>query len=115
MSYPSAEYHGGGAPQLDRLEDPSALATKLQDRGWVAEDPNVITELLVDRWCERRALRPLRQILEAWPNPGLTDGYGALRDALARVRSLARDDLDDAEAELAHLAQNGIEKALRSR
>jgi hypothetical protein len=112
MSYPNAGHHGGGEPHLDRIEDVVALTQKLRVPGWVAEDPNAIVEFLVDRWCERRALRPLRHILAAWPNVGLTDGYGALGDALAKARSLSRDDLEDTESELAHLAQNGIERIL---
>jgi hypothetical protein len=115
MSYPDSGHHGGGQPRLDRAEDVAALAMKLRDPGWAAEDPKTIVELLVDRWCERRALSPLRHILGAWPHVGLTDGYGELGDALAKVRSLSRDDLEDTETELAHLAQNSIERILRRR
>jgi len=111
MSYPNSEFHGGGPPRLE-LTSEEALASRLQHHGWVANEPNVVVELLVDRWCERRALGPLRCVLTAWPNFGLTDGYGALRNALANVRSISRGELDSVDTELAHLAQNGIEKLL---
>jgi hypothetical protein len=112
MSFPDSGHHGGGVPSLELIDDVAALSGKLRHPAWVAEDPNTVVDLLVDRWCERRALSPLRYILDAWPNYGLTDGYGALRDALAKVRSVSRDELEATESELAHLAQNGIERLL---
>jgi len=114
LSYPDSGHHGGGVPRLD-LIDLASAAQRLKHHAWTAYDPNVLVEFLVDRWCERRALGPLRYILGAWPNWGLTDGYGMLRDALARVRSLSRDALDEGESVLVHLAQNGIEKILDRR
>ena len=42
---------------------------------------------LFDVWCERRAVRPLRYLLSAWPlTNGLTDEWGALREALRTLR-----------------------------
>jgi hypothetical protein len=111
MSHPDAALHGGDAPQLELLGGPG-LEQRLQHRGWVAVDPNVVVEFLIDRWCERRALGPLGRILQAWPNLGMTDGYGALRNALAAVRSVERDNLDSVESELVHIAQNGIDRLL---
>jgi hypothetical protein len=111
MSYPDAALHGGGEPQLDLLGGTS-LGLRLQHHGWVGADPNVVVELLIDRWCERRALGPLRRILQTWPNSGMTDGYGDLGDALAAVRSLERDRLDPVESELVHIAHNRIDRLL---
>jgi hypothetical protein len=112
MSYPNSAQHGGGAPHLDLISS-AVLAPRLPHHGWIAAHPNVVVDLLIDRWCERRALGPLRCVLRAWPNFGLTDGYGALRDALASARSLSRDELDELETQLAHIAQNSIERLLR--
>ena len=51
---------------------------------------------LVDGWCDRRCLRALRQILQAWPlASGLTDELGELLAALERVRAFAKQDLTD--------------------
>jgi hypothetical protein len=114
LSYPDSGHHGGGVPRLDPLDVASA-AQRLRHHAWTAEDPNALVEFLVDRWCERRALSPLRYILEAWPHLGMTDGFGLLREALAKVTSLSREALDEGEMELAHLAQSGIEKILDRR
>lgn len=111
MSYPDAHLHGGGPPRLEMVADDS-LARRLKHIGWIACDPNAIVALLIERWCDRRALGALSCILKAWPNPGLTDGFGELRNALANVRASARNELDNLELELAHLAQNGIERML---
>jgi hypothetical protein len=53
---------------------------------------------LVDRWCERRALKPLSIILAAWPfgGGGLTDDWGRLLDALKNVRASGSPSPDDA-------------------
>ena len=56
------------------------------------------TAALVDAWCERRALRALREILSAWPlTTGLTDELADLGEALKRVRALASTELTDSE------------------
>ena len=54
---------------------------------------------LVDGWCERRCLLALRQVLGAWPlaNP-LTDGWGALLNALKDVRAFAAAELTAEES-----------------
>ena len=114
LSYPDSGHHGGGVPTLARV-DVATAGPLLAHHAWTVTDPNLLVEFLVDRWCDRRALGPLRHILGAWPNHGLTDGYGLLRDALAKVRSVSRDVLDPGETELAHLAQNSIERVLHCR
>jgi hypothetical protein len=60
---------------------------------------------LVDGWCERRALGPLRIILQVYPlvNP-LTDGWQDLYDGLRDARSSFRDELPEDEQERLHRA-----------
>jgi hypothetical protein len=53
---------------------------------------------LFDAWCERRAVRPLRHLLSAWPlTSRLTDDWGALRDALRTVRADCRAEIPNTE------------------
>jgi hypothetical protein len=62
----------------------------------MSEISNVFTILdgLVDQWCERRALCPLRIILQGYPLPNnLTDGWHMLYEAIRSVRALCREDL----------------------
>lgn len=55
---------------------------------------------LVDAWCERRALRALREILSAWPlASGLTDEWADLATALKGVRAFASHELTQAETD----------------
>jgi len=49
---------------------------------------------LVDGWCERRALKPLRFILRSYPLcSGLTDEWGELLDSLKDIKGLAGTEL----------------------
>jgi len=62
------------------------------------DDPAKIlrrTQALVDAWCELRCLGALRQVLlDGYPlTSPLTDGWGALGDALKAVRAFASDEL----------------------
>jgi hypothetical protein len=53
---------------------------------------------LVCAWCDRRKLSALRRILQGWPlNAGLTDDWGALLDALEKVRGFATSELTEDE------------------
>jgi hypothetical protein len=53
---------------------------------------------LADRWCERRALRPLSIFLPAYLSlNGLTDGYAQLENALKDVLALASGDITEEE------------------
>lgn len=55
-------------------------------------------ERLVFAWCDRRCFRALRAILQGWPvSSGLTDDWGALLDALEKVRAFASAELTDGE------------------
>ena len=56
-------------------------------------------DALIDAWCERRALGPLRIVLHAYPLPSpLTDSWVELASALDDVHAFVRDDLTPAEA-----------------
>jgi hypothetical protein len=49
---------------------------------------------LIDRWCERRAIRPLQLLLRAYPGRIIhTDQFHELLDALKDVKGLARSIL----------------------
>ena len=70
---------------------------------------------LIDQWCERRALRPLRTLLPAYPPNGLTDGWHELYDALRDVRSACRDELTEAEMQKINRAVVTAQKMLDNR
>ena len=75
-----------------------------------------ILDGLVDGWCERRALKPLRFILQAYPlASGLSDEWHQLFDALKDIRALCRDELDAGEKERLNQAITGIQNALDRR
>lgn len=49
---------------------------------------------LIDGWCERRALGPLRILLPGWPPPnGFTDEWQQVWAAMRHTRAMCRDDL----------------------
>ena len=71
---------------------------------------------LVDAWCERRELTPLRILLPAWPMPmGLTDDWNALRDALRHVRAMAQESLTEAERAQLNIAIDFVDQTLSKR
>lgn len=75
-----------------------------------------ILDGLVDGWCERRALKPLRYILQAYPLAGgLGDEWQQLYDALRDIRALCRDELDAEEKERLNQAIVAVQNALDSR
>lgn len=61
-------------------------------------DINAGCSELFDIWCERRAARPLRHLLRAWPlASGLTDDRGDLHEALRALRADFRTEISEAE------------------
>jgi hypothetical protein len=71
-------------------------------------------ERLVFAWCDRRCFRALRAILQGWPlTSGLTDDWGALLDALERVRAFAGDELADSERPVVEDLIHEVEKIVR--
>ena len=70
-----------------------------------AADFTARVSTLIDHWCERRALGPLREILQAWPqHMGLTDEWGELYGRLHRIAGLGHDLPPAERDEVADLA-----------
>jgi hypothetical protein len=68
---------------------------------------------LVDGWCERRALRPLRILLRAYPMESpLSDSWHELRGALRDLRTLRDPDVTDSEAAAIEDGLRAVEAAL---
>lgn len=58
-------------------------------------------DMLIDRWCERRAIRPLQCLLRAYPAPlAHTDQKHQLVEALQAVKGFCRGDLTADELHL---------------
>lgn len=53
---------------------------------------------LIDRWCERRELRPLQFLLRSYPGVlAHTDQFGDVLDSLKDVKGLCREKLNSEE------------------
>lgn len=64
---------------------------------------------LIDGWCERRALKPLRYILRSWPLcSGLTDEWGALLESLKDINGLCGNELTSEEKKLLLEVMNAV-------
>ena len=75
-----------------------------------------VLDTLIDGWCERRAIRPLKYLLRAYPGPlAHTDQQYELLDALKDVKGLCRDDLTPEERQLLNEAHNTLEDSLGTR
>jgi len=62
---------------------------------------------LVDRWCERRALGPLRHILPVYPLiNALSDGWFELYRGLKNVKVFCKKELLPEEEEILRAAMN---------
>ena len=73
-------------------------------------------EGLINRWCERRALRPLRYLLRAYPEVlAHTDQQFQLLEALKSLNRLCRDHLTPEELRLVTQAHSFLEERLRKR
>lgn len=74
-----------------------------------------LLDRLVDRWCERRALRPLSILLRAYPMVSpLSDGWHELRTALRSLRCLREPDISESESEAIADGLRAVETALAS-
>ena len=63
-------------------------------------EPHQAVTQLIDAWCERRALGPLRVILGCYPfASGLTDEWGLLASGLKTIRAQHRGELTADELE----------------
>ena len=79
-------------------------------------EPFKILDGLINSWCERRALRPLRYLLGAYPEVlAHTDLQFELLEALKKVKALCRDDLTQEERRLLTQAHDFFEERLRIR
>jgi hypothetical protein len=78
-------------------------------------NPSKILDVLINGWCERRALGPLRYLLDAYPG-GLahTDQQFELVEALKKVKAFCRDDLTQEELRLVRQACDFFEERLRA-
>ena len=80
-------------------------------------EPFKILDHLINGWCERRALRPLRYLLDAYPGvlSRTPDQQFELVEALKKVKALCRDDLTQEERHLVRQACDFFEEQLRAR
>lgn len=63
-----------------------------------AHELPIILERLVNAWCDRHALLPLRYLLQAYPTVwNHTDECTRLLEALKDIRGLARDSVKEDE------------------
>ena len=68
---------------------------------------------LIDKWCDRRALKPLSRMLGPYlAFDGLTDGWREILSALKDVHALCRSDLSDAESKAVNVLIRAAERAL---
>ena len=71
---------------------------------------------LIDQWCERRALRPLRWLLPVYPGAlAHTDQFGDLLDRLRDVKGLCRSELTAEELSHVIAAINELEDFMKAR
>ena len=80
-------------------------------------EPLKILDRLINSWCERRALRPLRYLLGAYPEvlAHPPDLQFELLEALKKVKAFCRDDLTQEERRLVTQAHDFFEERLRIR
>ena len=82
----------------------------------LAREVSQILDPLVEAWCERRALRPLRYLLHAYPRPQwLTDDCFQLLEALKDTKGLCHDILPPEEIKQLTKAMILLEDALKNR
>ena len=72
-------------------------------------------EFLIERWCERRALNPLRYLLSARASlNGLTDGWEDFRTNIRSIRARYSAELPEDELtaviELIGIANKGLDR-----
>jgi hypothetical protein len=71
---------------------------------------------LIDQWCERRVLLPLRSLLPAYPGVlAHTDQFGDLLERLRDVKGLCRSELTAEELTQAISVINELEDFMKER
>jgi len=69
---------------------------------------------LIEQWCERRELRPLKYLLPVYPGVlAHTDQFGQLLESLKDIKSLCRDNLKNEEVGYVISAINELEDVLK--
>ena len=72
-------------------------------------------DYLIDQWCERRALRPLRILLSAYPDmPVHTDQFYNLLEGLRDIKGLCHSQLTSDELGYVTTAMNELEEAVET-
>ncbi|MHB1157229.1 MAG: hypothetical protein ACYC26_10370 [Phycisphaerales bacterium] len=77
--------------------------------------PRAVDKLgvVIDAWCERRALKPLSKLLPGWlAVNGLTDGWEILRQSLRHTRAMCREELTVEELTIIARAIAEIDQSL---
>lgn len=70
-------------------------------------------DTLIDRWCARRALKPLTYILKAYPQPLVhTDQVCDLLDALKSIKGLCRNEVTQEELQMLIEVHNQLEDSV---
>jgi len=71
---------------------------------------------LIDQWCERRAVHPLRFLLAAYPGMlAHTDQFGFLLERLRDVKGLCKNELTPQELTHVISAINELEDFMKTR
>lgn len=108
----TTESTDSGPPTLRSLTDEDAGQLVCGDPEWTCADALSGVTYLVDAWCERRYLAPLRLLLPAWPPNGLTDDAQRLLAALRFARATTRDGATDFEWELLSVVESTLSARL---
>ena len=68
---------------------------------------------LIDKWCSRKELKPLRRILNGQASlNGLTDGWGEMLNELKSIRAQNSKELDPEELKIVVELIHATEKIL---
>jgi hypothetical protein len=71
---------------------------------------------LIEQWCERKSLKPLKYILPIYPGPlAHADQLGDLLEALRDVKGLCRDDLNPEELNRVISSINELEERVEKK
>ena len=71
---------------------------------------------LINQWCERRAIQPLKYLLRAYPNVlAHTDQLGDLLEALRDVKGFCRNELSEKELDCVISSINELENSLKQK
>jgi hypothetical protein len=83
--------------------------------GSVEFEPFKTLDVLINDWCERRALRPLRYLLPCYRGVSAhADLQFELLEALKKVNDLGRNDLTPEERRLVRQVHDFFEERLRA-